>query len=117
MDDLLTKLGCKDIELTKARFLNDREFYLEVTRELLEDPGFEQLGEQLQKQEQQRAFDTAHMLKGTIGNCGVTPLYKLITQIVDPLRGKNPDYSALLKLQEQLLKQRDVVKKTLEAYT
>ncbi len=116
MDKLLESLGCKDIETTKARFLNDTDFYLEIVNEMLGDAGFETLGGQLERRETNAAFDTAHMLKGIAGNCGVTPLYDLIVQIVEPLRGGAPEYPALEETYRRLMEQRKTALTTLSAW-
>ena len=107
LNALLHSLGCQSPAETNARFLNDMEFYVEITSEMLRDSGFEALGEHLKAGDTQAAFDTAHMLKGIIGNCGITPLYELIVQIVEPLRGGNADFQELTQVYARLLRARD----------
>lgn len=116
VDHLLTALGCDDIEMTKARFLNDLAFYLMLTKEMLLDPGFEQLGQQLEKQEVVAAFDTAHMLKGIVSNCGITPLCELIVQIVEQLRGGKPDFALVLERYRRLMDQKNEAQALLLQY-
>lgn len=72
-----------------ARFLDDEEFYVMILNQMLEDPGFAQLETQLSGTDVKAAFDTAHMLKGIIANCGITPMFDEIVKIVEPLRAGN----------------------------
>lgn len=95
IDILLEKLGSKDTAATKARFLDDGDYYARIVREMLDDPGFAALGEQLAAGDTQEAFATAHMLKGAVVNCGVTPLFAAICGIVEALRGEAQDKAAL----------------------
>lgn len=110
MDACMQRIGCEHREATKARFLNDSDFYLEIVTEMLQDPGFEQLAAQLKQRQTAAAFETAHMLKGVIGNCGVTPLYDGIVQIVEPLRTGDPDFEKLEERCRQMLCIRDELK-------
>ena len=50
------------------------------------DPAFAGLGEALAAKDVDTAFRHAHTLKGLIANMGLTPLYDLAVQIVEPLR-------------------------------
>ena len=117
MDELLHALACDTIDDTKARFLNDRHFYLEMATEAVDDPGFSRLGIQLENKETSAAFETAHMLKGMIGNFGIAPMYSLISQIVEPLRTGKPDYEQLHGLFTRLLEQREQVRKNLALWS
>ena len=107
LDEILGQLGCKSIEATKARFLEDREFYCDLTTEALNDPGFETLGRQLMEKDTQAAFDTAHMLKGVVSNCGLDVLFDRIVELVEPLRTGHPDYAAMEVNYRRVLDRRD----------
>ena len=53
------------------------------------------------------AFDAAHTLKGVVGNMGLTPLYKAVCDIVQPLRAREEreDYPLLYQaIQKEFLK-------------
>ena len=113
LKDMLRQFGCEDVTQTSERFLDDEEFYLSVVSQMLEDSGFETLGQQLKGTDVRAAFDTAHMLKGIIANCGITPMLKEIVQIVEPLRQGRMDN--LLPSYERLLAQKDVLAKRLSA--
>ncbi len=112
---LLQEVGCKQIETTRERFLNDGAFYLEITEGMLQDPAFEELGELLKKRDVQAAFDMAHMLKGIAGNCGLTSIFELLTRIVEPLRTGKPDFEKLQTIYEQLIRSRNEIRTKLFA--
>ena len=57
------------------------------------------------------AFQAAHTLKGVSGNLGLTPLYEVVCDIVEPLRHgeKRSDYPAMLeKIEEEFAKVRQM---------
>ena len=52
------------------------------------------------------ALNAAHTLKGVLANMGITPLYDIVVQIVEPLR--KGDLSAdLMGLYEQLMQAKE----------
>ena len=88
MTDLLSKLenwGC-DISGAMRRFLDDEELYINCLSTMLADESFAALGASIETKDGKKAFDAAHSLKGTLGNMGLTPMYEIIIQIVEPLR-------------------------------
>ncbi|MBQ0167736.1 MAG: Hpt domain-containing protein [Treponema sp.] len=91
MNKLCTALknwGC-DVEGAMVRCLNDEDFYCKLVKTVMKDPSFENLGRTLEEGNVNQSFDIAHSLKGSLSNVGLTPLYDLIVQIVEPLRGGN----------------------------
>lgn len=108
----LQNAGCIDMESTMERFLGDEVFYLDVAKQAIGDPGFERLGKELQRGDAKKAFDMAHMLKGTMANCGFTPLYKLLAEIVEPLRAGN--IADLIPAFEQIMVERERFSKLVE---
>jgi HPt (histidine-containing phosphotransfer) domain-containing protein len=58
---------------------------------MIADENFEMLGEAVKENDVTKAFEAAHSLKGTLGNMGLTPMYEIIIQIVEPLRDGNID--------------------------
>lgn len=82
----LEKWGC-DVKGAMARCLDDENFYCKLVKTVMRDPAFEELGTILEEGNAVKAFDVAHSLKGSLANVGLTPLYDLIVQIVEPLRG------------------------------
>jgi len=88
MNNLCTKLqdwGC-DIPGAMRRFLDDEDLYITCLSTMLADDSFENLGKGIEENNVEKAFDAAHSLKGTLGNMGLTPMYEIIIQIVEPLR-------------------------------
>lgn len=85
MLDCLRELGC-DTDGAMERFLEDEDFYWECFDKFVEDGEIESLGQLLLVNDVEEAFSTAHSLKGTLGNLGLTPLYDIMVTIVEPLR-------------------------------
>ncbi len=99
--DELRAMGC-DIDGAMGRFLDNEEFYARCFGKMLQDPSFAALGEALQAQNVEDAFHQAHTLKGVLANMGITPLYDIVVQIVEPLRqGSYSD--ELLQLYQRLM--------------
>ena len=86
----LQNWGC-DIPGAMRRFLDDEELYTSCLATMLADDNFDNLGEAIKANDVSKAFDAAHSLKGTLGNMGLTPMYEIIIQIVEPLRDGNID--------------------------
>ena len=57
-----------------------------LTFAVIADESFGLLEKAIQESDVTKAFDAAHSLKGTLGNMGLTPMYEIIIQIVEPLR-------------------------------
>lgn len=112
IQQLLKDFGCTDLKSTMARFLDDEEFYVMILNQMLEDPGFAQLETQLSGTDVKAVFDTAHMLKGIIANCGIMPMFDEIVKIVEPLRAGNIE--GLLPYFKKKVELRDELKKQLE---
>lgn len=91
MNKLCTELknwGC-DVDGAKKRCLDDEDFYCKLVKTVMHDPSFEELGGTLEAGDVTKSFDLAHSLKGSLANVGLTPLYDLIVEIVEPLRAGN----------------------------
>ena len=78
-------MGC-DVEGAMARMMDDEDFYLTCLGMLADDPGFQELSEALSRHDLAASFEAAHMLKGVIGNLGLTPMYQAVAKIVELLR-------------------------------
>lgn len=110
--DCLSGFGFEELDSTKERFLCDWDFYYGIVLEALNDKGFDEMRKQLVEKNYKSAFDTAHMLKGIISNCGITPLYNLILLIVEPLRaceGKVIDQDGLINITDKIITERDLL--------
>lgn len=111
MDKRLVELeswGC-DIEGAMRRLLDDEEFYFVCYEQVLEDDGFELLRKALEKHDIKHSFEYAHSLKGIIANLGLTSLYHIISEIVEPLRagtdeGVMEKYQGLMQERERYRK-------------
>lgn len=88
MNTILLNLKNADCEIDAAldRTLNDEEFLLSCICQVLSDSNFEKLGEALNEKDYSSAFDYAHTLKGITANVGLSPVYNIIVDIVEPLR-------------------------------
>ena len=95
-----------DVEGALARFLDDEDLYVQFYGELLKDEAFNNLGVAIEESRFYEAFEFAHTLKGIIGNMGLTPMFNVVCDIVEPLRintddGVKENYEKLLTLREQ----------------
>lgn len=98
-----------DIDGAMARFMNDQELYRHCLCAVVDDKAFIRLGEALKEGNAAEAFDQAHTLKGVIANMGLTPMYDIIVEIVEPLRAGTcepllPLYNKLIEANEKLRK-------------
>ncbi len=83
--EALRRWGC-DIDGAMERFDDDEEMYMSFLPDIVNEPAILQLGVELNNGNVSGAFDCAHLVKGLIGNMGITPLYEIITRLVEPLR-------------------------------
>lgn len=102
----LKKWNC-DIDGTMSRFLNNKEFYINLLHDVPNQIEFLDLGKHLKAKDLKRAFMDAHTLKGVLGNMGLTPMYNEVCLIVEPLRinkmdGVNEHYKALMNELDEL---------------
>lgn len=86
-----------DYEATMGRFMGNEAMYLRILDMLFADDNLHKLGSSLKDGDMTGAFEAAHALKGVVGNMGLTPLYKAVCAIVEPLRTGElrDDYMAL----------------------
>lgn len=84
----LAAWGC-DTKRALERMIDDEEFYMDCLNQFLEDRELEQLEQSLKEQNVKMAFEHAHALKGVLANLGLTPMYQLEVEIVEPLRAGN----------------------------
>ena len=74
-----------------ARFLDDEELLIECINDTLDDMGFQQLNDGIEGKDAKAAFEAAHSLKGICGNVGLTPLFEIISPLVEILRRDSLD--------------------------
>lgn len=85
--------------------MDNEEFYFKMIRKGLVNEKFDSLKKNLDNKNLDAAFEDAHALKGVAGNLHLTPLYKALEEIVEPLRQRDSkaDYQALYnKMREQV---------------
>lgn len=83
--EILEKRGC-NIPQIKERFMDDTQFYLECYEQFMLDDNFRILGVQLRAKQVTEAFETAHTLKGLAANMGLSDMFSVLSDIVEPLR-------------------------------
>lgn len=90
-----------------ARCMNDEPFYLRMVAMTLEDANFEKLRGAVAAGDTEAAFSAAHALKGAAGNVALTPLYELLCELTELLRGRTSPAEGEEELLEQILAQRE----------
>ncbi len=94
--DKLREYGA-DVDEGLARCMNMEDFYIGLVEKALADNRFPLLEQQIGDSELDKAFETAHALKGMYANLSLTPLIKPVSEMTELLRNRtNTDYSALL---------------------
>ena len=95
-----------NVDEALVRCLNNEAFYLKLTDKAIRDPNFERLAEAQVKNVSltnfdgnlDKAFESAHALKGITANLALTPILKPVSEMTELLRSRTAtDYSAMLK--------------------
>ena len=90
-----------------ARCYNNETLYLKLINMLPKEKNFDKLQTAIQENDLDAAFEAAHALKGVTGNLSLTPMYKVVVEITEPLRSRTQmDYTPLIT---ELLKMRDEI--------
>ncbi|WP_369282906.1 Hpt domain-containing protein [Oscillibacter sp. GMB15532] len=95
-----------DMDGAMNRLLGDEELYAVCFGLFLEDAAFAALGVALDTGDRDAAFEAAHSLKGVAGNLGLTRIYRLSGELVEPLRGNGAAEADLLGLYADLMEER-----------
>ena len=105
-----------DYSVTMERFMGNEAMYMRFLDMLFEDENLRRLGEALEEGNMNDAFTAAHTLKGVAGTMGLTPLYKAICAIVEPLRSgdQNGNYSELYKAVQAEFERADLLRRQLK---
>lgn len=83
-----------DTEDGLQRCMDDTDFYLMLVQSAVTDEQIIALEQQTAQKELDKAFETAHALKGIYANLSLTPLYDIVSGITESLRKKEDiDYS------------------------
>lgn len=112
MSELTDKLRAHGADMNGAmnRLVGDEELYAVCLGLFLEDPAFAALGAALNAGDDAAAFEAAHSLKGVAGNLGLTRLYQLSGELVEPLRAGLPGEADLPGLYTALIGERDALR-------
>ena len=79
------------------RCMNDEGFYLSLVTSALNDERVYLLEKEIDENDLDKAFETAHALKGMYGNLSLTPLFEPMNEMTELLRGRTQtDYSRLM---------------------
>ena len=108
-----------DVEGTLKRFMGNEALYMKFIMKFLDDKNFEGIKSNLEKNDFEGAYVSAHTLKGVTANPGLNPVYGVATQISDMLKGKAPgeiDREKLEALKDQLAAEHSRFVQLLEKY-
>ncbi len=104
--DALRRFGA-NTEEGLGRCLNNEAFYLRLVNMALDDPGYDKLKSAIEGAEFKKAFETAHALKGSLGNLALTPIYAPVAELTELLRsGQDAGCKELL---DRILQQREAL--------
>jgi len=96
-----------NVEDGLGRCMNNEAFYLRLVGMVISDDKLDRLGELIEANELDGAFETAHALKGMYGNLSLTPVYTPLCEMTEYLRKRTQmDYGPLLleaKRQKKIL--------------
>ncbi len=108
-----------DVEGTLKRFMGNEALYMKFIMKFLDDKNFEGIKSNLEKNDFEGAYVSAHTLKGVTANLGLNPVYGVATQISDMLKGKalgEIDREKLEALKDQLAAEHSRFVQLLEKY-
>ena len=93
-----------------TRCMNNEKFYIKMVEIGIEDKHFEMLEQAIADKDIQAAFDSAHALKGVIGNLAITPIYAPLNRLTEMLRAKmnanyEPIYKPIKEAREKILRE------------
>ena len=99
--DSLKELGA-NTEEGLTRCMNNEAFYLRLVGIALQDANFEKLRTSIEAGNLEEAFESAHALKGMLGNVSLDNLVAPIVEITEELRARDTDadYETWLKQME-----------------
>ncbi|MBR1423396.1 MAG: Hpt domain-containing protein [Ruminococcus sp.] len=94
--DSLREYGA-DVDDGMKRCLNNEGFYLDLVKSVIPDTRIAELEAAIADGDLDKAFETAHALKGMYSNLALTPLSAPVTEITELLRSRTQtDYSGLI---------------------
>lgn len=78
-----------DVDSAMERFMGNEDVLRTFLRKLPEDASYREMLYAIEKKDIQLAFDSAHRLKGILGNLSITNAYNSLYWIVETLRDGN----------------------------
>lgn len=103
--DQLKAFGC-NVDEGLARCMNNETFYLMLVNKFLASTDLTKLKSALDNGDLDTAFAEAHNLKGVCGNLSLTPLFQVLSEMVEPLRARAPmDYGPLFQKLDELFRE------------
>lgn len=89
------------------RCMNNEEVYLRLVNSALDNTYFDNLSAAVESGDREAAFEAVHVIKGIMGNLGITPIYEVAAEMTELLRaGRDMDYSVHLN---EILQKRAVL--------
>ena len=80
------------------RCMNMEDFYLELVSTVLDDAQLNELTKAVNAGNLEKAFESAHALKGVYANLALTPLYEPVSEMTELLRSRTEtDYQPFLE--------------------
>ena len=87
-----------DVETGVSRCAGNENLYLRLVGVCLQELGSAELESCLRAGELDKAFETAHKLKGGVTNLALTPIAEPVCELTELLRNKTPgDYEGLCR--------------------
>ena len=86
-----------DTEEGLNRCMGNQDLYFRLVSKAVDHPDFDLIGKKISEHDLFGAFESAHALKGVLGNLSLTPLYDKVSEITELLRNRSEgDYQVLL---------------------
>jgi len=83
----LFEINGGDVKGVMDRFCEDKDLFKECLAQFVEDNQVSELKKRIEEQDYNNAFESAHALKGLVGNLGIQPFYMALCELVEILRG------------------------------
>ena len=94
-----------DVDMTLKRFMGNEAIYMKFIMKFLDDKSYASIKENLEKNNYEEVFKSAHTLKGVTANLGLDPINAAASDLCELLRGKQEpdvDTGKVKELWEQL---------------
>lgn len=82
--------GC-NVDDAMERLCDDMDFYEECLELFAKDENFELMTTSLGKKDYEAMFNQSHTLKSVAGNLGLTPIFDIVSDVVEYLRHQEYD--------------------------